>query len=82
MGIDSVDVGVRMADHAHTYVLSDLPALQIGDHGMPETMETLPGHLVFPALSIAGVDASLSHYADKGLAKAAAASRQGFTHGG
>ena len=82
MGIDSVDVGVRMADHAHTYVLCYLPALQVGDHGMPETMEALTWHLVLPALGIAGINACFGHYADKGLAKAAAASRQGFAHGG
>ena len=82
VGIYSVDVGVRMADHAHADVLSDLPALQVGDHGMPETMKTLPGHLVLPALGIAGVDARLGHYADKGLAKTAAAPGKGFAHGG
>lgn len=76
-----MDVGVSMADHAHADVLSDLPALQVGDHGMPETMEALPGHLVLPALGIAGVDARLGHYADKGLAKAAAASGKGLVHG-
>jgi len=81
MGIDPVDVGVGMADHAHAYVLSDLPALEVGNHGMSETMEALPGHLVLAALGIAGVYPSLSHDADKGLAKAAAASRQGFAHG-
>jgi hypothetical protein len=43
-------------------------------------METLPWHLVLPTLSIAWVDARLSHYADEGLAKAAAASRKGFAH--
>jgi len=77
-----MDVGVGMANHAHADVLCDLPALQVGDHGVPETMEALPGHLVLPALGIAGVDASLGHYADKGLAKAAAASWKGFAHGG
>lgn len=75
-----MDVCVGMTDHAHADVLCDLSALQVGDHGMPETMETLPGHLVLPALGIAGIDASLGHYADKGLAKAAAASRKGFAH--
>lgn len=77
-----MDVSVRMTDHAHADVLSDLPALEVGNHGMSETMEALPWHLVLPALGIAGVDACLGHYADKGLAKAAAASRQGFAHGG
>ena len=77
-----MNVGVRMTYHAHTDVLSDLPALQVGDHGMPETMEALPGHFVLPALGVAGVDARLGHYANKGLAKAAAASRKGFAHGG
>lgn len=82
MGIDPVNVGVRMTDHAHADILCDLSALQVGDHGMPETMEALTRHLVLPALGIAGVDARLGHYADKGLAKAAATSGKGFAHGG
>lgn len=82
MGIDPVDVGVGMADHAHADVLGDLPTLQVGNHGMPETMEALPGHLVLPALGIAGVDSRLGHYADKGLVKAAATSGKGLAHRG
>ena len=82
MRIDSVDVGVGMADHAHAYVLGDLTALEVGDHGMPETMEALPRHLVLAALGIAGVYPSLSHDADKGLAEAAAASGKGLAHRG
>lgn len=77
-----MDVGVGMADHAHSYILRDLPALQVGDHGMPKTMEALTWHLVLAALGIAGVYPSLSHDADKGLAEAAAASGKGFAHGG
>ena len=49
---------------------------------MPETMETLPRHLVLAALGIAGVYPSLCHDTDKGLAKAAAASGKGLAHGG
>ena len=71
-----------MADHAHAYVLSDLPALEVGDHGMPETMEALPRHLVLPALGVARVYPSLSHDANKGLAKAAAASGKSLAHRG
>lgn len=82
VGIYPMDVSVRMADHAHTHVLSDLPALQVGNHGVPETMEALTWHLVLPALGIAGVDARLGHDADKGLAKTAAAPWKGFAHGG
>lgn len=82
MGIDPVDVGVRMADHAHSYVLSDLPALEVGNHGMPETMKALTGHLILAALGIAGVYPGLGHYADKGLAKAAAASGKSLAHRG
>ena len=77
-----MDVGVGMADHAHAYVLGDLPALQVGDHGMPKTMKALTGHLILAALGIAGVYPGLGHYADKGLAKAAAASRKSLAHRG
>lgn len=73
-----MDIGVGMADHAHAYVLSDLAALQVGDHGVPKTMETLTRHLVLAPLGIARVYPSLGHYADKGMAKAAVTSTKSF----
>ena len=77
-----VDVGVRMTNHPHTYVLGDLPALEVGNHGMPETMKAFTRHLVLPALGVARVYPSLSHDANKGLAKAAAASGKSLAHRG
>ena len=71
MGIDPVDVGVGMANHAHAYVLGDLPALQVGDHGMPKTVKALTGHLILPGLGIIWVHPRVGQYANKGLAKAA-----------
>ena len=69
-----MDVGVGMADHAHAYVLGDLPALQVGDHDMPKTVKALTGHLILPGLGIIWVHPRVGQYANKGLAKAAAAS--------
>ena len=71
MGINPMDVGVGMADHAHAYVLGDLPALQVGDHGMPKTVKALTGHLILPGLGIIWVHPRVGQYANKGLAKAA-----------